>query len=158
MKPCGTRAAYVRHRRNGETPCGPCREANRLESDKRRRLAGQKRRPVRGCGTYAGWWRHYRQGQDPCYRCWVAAKRYWRNQKTPRPPTSISVLVSDVLETWGYAMTADVIASKVTDIRPEFSHDSVHRTVWRMAKSGVLVGEVRLGEKVWRLNEAEDVA
>jgi hypothetical protein len=26
-QPCGTRAAYTRHRRNGETPCRPCRDA-----------------------------------------------------------------------------------------------------------------------------------
>lgn len=29
VKPCGTRAAYDRHRRNGETPCGPCTAAAR---------------------------------------------------------------------------------------------------------------------------------
>jgi hypothetical protein len=27
LKPCGTRAAYRRHRRHGETPCQPCRAA-----------------------------------------------------------------------------------------------------------------------------------
>lgn len=30
LAPCGTRTAYARHLRWGETPCGPCREANRL--------------------------------------------------------------------------------------------------------------------------------
>lgn len=29
MQPCGTRAAYIRHRRNGETPCPSCLEAER---------------------------------------------------------------------------------------------------------------------------------
>ena len=28
MQPCGTRAAFRRHYLAGETPCGPCREAN----------------------------------------------------------------------------------------------------------------------------------
>lgn len=28
LKPCGTRAAYVRHREHGEEPCGPCKTAN----------------------------------------------------------------------------------------------------------------------------------
>lgn len=27
LQPCGTRAAYRRHRRHGETPCQPCRDA-----------------------------------------------------------------------------------------------------------------------------------
>lgn len=29
VAPCGTRAAYKRHRRHGEQPCGPCVEAMR---------------------------------------------------------------------------------------------------------------------------------
>lgn len=28
LKPCGTEAAYQRHRRAGEQPCFPCRQAN----------------------------------------------------------------------------------------------------------------------------------
>lgn len=37
--PCGTKAAHKRHVYNGETPCGPCREA-KAEYDRRWR-AGQ---------------------------------------------------------------------------------------------------------------------
>lgn len=37
-KPCGTHAAYVRHRANGEDPCQPCRAAQ-AEYDKTRRAA-----------------------------------------------------------------------------------------------------------------------
>lgn len=32
LQPCGTRAAYTRHKKNGEQPCGPCTEANRAAS------------------------------------------------------------------------------------------------------------------------------
>lgn len=32
LQPCGTRAAYVRHKKAGETPCDPCTEANRAAS------------------------------------------------------------------------------------------------------------------------------
>lgn len=28
LSPCGTRAAYTRHKRRGEQPCEPCRRAN----------------------------------------------------------------------------------------------------------------------------------
>lgn len=39
VKPCGTRAAWLRHRKNGETPCEPCREAAARESRERRAKA-----------------------------------------------------------------------------------------------------------------------
>ena len=32
LQPCGTRAAYTRHKKAGEEPCGPCVEANRAAS------------------------------------------------------------------------------------------------------------------------------
>jgi hypothetical protein len=36
---CGTRPGYQRHRRNGETPCTPCRQAN-TDADNRLRRTG----------------------------------------------------------------------------------------------------------------------
>ena len=36
LKPCGTNAAYVRHRRHGEYPCADCLEAHNEENRKRR--------------------------------------------------------------------------------------------------------------------------
>jgi WhiB family redox-sensing transcriptional regulator len=33
LKPCGTQAAYTRHLRRGETPCGLCRRAHSLRRD-----------------------------------------------------------------------------------------------------------------------------
>ncbi|MGW7350902.1 WhiB family transcriptional regulator [Streptomyces sp. NPDC054784] len=44
LKPCGTAAAYERHRQAGETPCDPCREAYtaaRRRSRERQRAAAQ---------------------------------------------------------------------------------------------------------------------
>ena len=35
-QPCGTLAAYRRHLKDGETPCEPCRAANREHSNKYR--------------------------------------------------------------------------------------------------------------------------
>lgn len=37
--PCGTRSAYVRHKRHGEKPCDPCREAMRTYERERRTRA-----------------------------------------------------------------------------------------------------------------------
>ena len=36
LKPCGTVAAYRRHRKNNEEPCDPCREANATVQRERR--------------------------------------------------------------------------------------------------------------------------
>ena len=35
LQPCGTRAAYTRHRRRSEEPCGPCRAAANAAQKKR---------------------------------------------------------------------------------------------------------------------------
>lgn len=45
-EPCGTREAYQRHRRRGETPCEPCRAANSA-ADRRLRETGTTRVLVR---------------------------------------------------------------------------------------------------------------
>lgn len=42
LKPCGTHAAYVRHKKRGEPPCGRCRQAERAYQRNRNR---QPRRP-----------------------------------------------------------------------------------------------------------------
>lgn len=39
LQPCGTPAAYKRHKKRGEPTCGPCKEANRKESTKYRKRA-----------------------------------------------------------------------------------------------------------------------
>ena len=39
LKPCGTTAAYQRHVRHGEDPCGPCREARNAANRAYRRAA-----------------------------------------------------------------------------------------------------------------------
>lgn len=36
LKPCGTPAAYRRHRRNGEEACGPCKAAVRVKEGSRK--------------------------------------------------------------------------------------------------------------------------
>jgi hypothetical protein len=45
LKPCGTNAAYARHRKRGEDPCGPCTKAHDAETgDKARAHARAKSR------------------------------------------------------------------------------------------------------------------
>jgi hypothetical protein len=73
---CGTRAAYMRHRRRGEQPCGPCRAANAAYLTGRR-AAAREAKPARTpwqaglapCGTPAAYRRHHRHGEKPCQAC-----------------------------------------------------------------------------------------
>lgn len=43
LQPCGTNAAYERHRYRGETPCPPCLTAGRATANVRQRKYDQKR-------------------------------------------------------------------------------------------------------------------
>ena len=76
--PCGTRAAAVRHRANGEKPCDACLEAER--EDSRRRWSESRRRGARRvrqpCGTRAAYSRHVRAGEQPCDECRAATAAY----------------------------------------------------------------------------------
>lgn len=78
---CGTTSGYQRHRRNGETPCGECKEARAI--DQRKRRGGQAFKPAE-CGTDGGYRRHLRQGERACGPCLKAhseggkPRRYWR--------------------------------------------------------------------------------
>lgn len=77
--PCGTVAAYRRHKRRGEPACDACLEANR---------AAQKTAPH---GTSAAYERHRRHGEDPCEPCVEAARETWRKKDAARradPPSS----------------------------------------------------------------------
>lgn len=66
LKPCGTDAAYQRHRRNGEYPCTACLEAH---------AAGVKRsktKSTKWCGSVYGWRLHRRRNEIPCSQCRAA--------------------------------------------------------------------------------------
>jgi len=47
LKPCGTQAAYARHRRHGEQPCSACADAHRQHVSYLRNNAGGRGRPDR---------------------------------------------------------------------------------------------------------------
>lgn len=50
LHPCGTWAAYKRHLRTGEDPCGPCRQASR---DQKNRRNEDRRRAREAAGVQA---------------------------------------------------------------------------------------------------------
>ena len=49
-EPCGTLAAYRRHRYNGEPPCLPCRKANAIRS-----IGVRAKAKTRPAAAGAGW-------------------------------------------------------------------------------------------------------
>ena len=73
LKPCGTVAAYERHRRVGEPACEACKEAKRAAQ--RERTGGKPRRPAY-CGTRSGYVRHQRHRETPCAECKGAHAKY----------------------------------------------------------------------------------
>lgn len=72
LKPCGTRAAYDRHRRNGETPCDDCRDAANEQRRQKEAAQQAKQKPPAKCGTMRGYRVHRRRGEDPCKACSAA--------------------------------------------------------------------------------------
>lgn len=70
LAPCGTLAAYTRHRRHGEAPCAPCKVAN--TEAKRGRGPGQpmpeRRQPI-SHATPRGYRQHLYRGEAACDNC-----------------------------------------------------------------------------------------
>lgn len=86
LKPCGTRAAYQRHKRRGEEPCEACAEALRAHY----RVDVPKPRTVKPCGTRAAYQRHVEAGETPCEPCREANRAEVRARRRragvkPRP-------------------------------------------------------------------------
>ena len=87
LQPCGTVAAYDRHRGRGEEPCQPCRAAkatyNRAFRDRKRRGEVSPPPPLpspKPCGTVAAYKRHLKRGEVICLPCKIAVREYSRNR------------------------------------------------------------------------------
>lgn len=81
-RPCGTEAAYYRHRFRGEEPCDIDREAVNAAATRRRRAKGVKPLPKAKHGTpskYAGGCR--------CVFCRDAQAEYMRSWRSGKPKT-----------------------------------------------------------------------
>lgn len=78
LKPCGTVAAYERHRRRGEEVCEACREARRVYSNAQYVPRDRDRPP---CGTTAGYHYHIRHGEQTCRACRDAWNARHRSQR-----------------------------------------------------------------------------
>lgn len=152
LRPCGTQAAYYRHRRRGETPCAGCRQAaTDYEADRRRRLGRPSRASWRppACGTPAGYQYHRRLGEPTCRQCrdaWNHDQQQRRVAKAQRPQ-SIPGCIADVLETAGISMSWRSLSAWVVELHPEWAETTVKRTLERLVKEG-RVERVEFGDEL----------
>lgn len=87
LQPCGTQAAWQRHRKHGEKPCEACREAhNQYQRDYHAGLIPA--RTLKPCGTLAAYRRHVYKGEKACRKCRaaVAADNAARRSATKAAP------------------------------------------------------------------------
>ena len=143
--PCGTYAAYERHRRAGETPCDACYEGLRRYS--RERYAVRVGRPVRRwqrvqCGTNSGYIDHVTKRTEPCAKCRKAHRDYMRKYRRKDVPTLAESII-DVLVTQDRWLSSELIEAMVLDLHPEWKRQSVRRKVLELAANGVIERRTR---------------
>jgi hypothetical protein len=83
LRPCGTEAAYRRHRRRGEEACPPCRAAHVAYVLARRPRPAP--RALLPCGTEAAYRRHRRRGEPACRPCLDASAVAELRRRRRRP-------------------------------------------------------------------------
>jgi hypothetical protein len=76
VMPCGTNAAYQRHRRKGEYPCPKCLEAHAADVALYSKPKPKSTRKLAPCGTHAAYKRHRKNGEEACFRCLKAHAKY----------------------------------------------------------------------------------
>lgn len=94
LRPCGTNAAYYRHRKNGEEPCEPCKEAQREYMRQYKGVVkprGPRARPIGvrpECGTQYAYKLHVKNREicDVCLAATRQASREARHKRRMRLP------------------------------------------------------------------------
>ncbi len=140
-KPCGTDAAYQRHRWLGEPPCTECRTAHSSDERQRTRKHGVTERVYADCGTHGGWYRHLYADNDPCQPCREAhntARRQWRlRDKRLRLRGPIPDVVGDYVETYGPLELRELVM--LIQLRHDIDESSIRRAANRMMGNGRLI-------------------
>lgn len=137
MKPCGTEAAYYRHRGRGEEPCPEDREAVAEANRKRRRAKGVRPFTPARHGTHSKYVAGCRCGA--CRGAHAAYQAKFRNGGTRRERWAwkLADQVKDWLMLDGGWLTADGLALEC-DANPE----SVERVLRRLRNEGVVESRV----------------
>lgn len=92
LQPCGTRAAYRRHRAHGEVTCAACCAAVAEYNRQYRPEPTVRGRYGRArCGSTAGYKRHIRRGEETCKAC-RAAEAKWKRERRAAQTLDVDVL------------------------------------------------------------------
>lgn len=159
MKPCGTEAAYYRHRYRGEEPCAEDRQAVAEIERARKRAKGRRARRKPRCGTRSGYEAHLNAGTTPCRGCKDAhaeAQAEWRrgrSNSSRHDKATLGDLIVDLLETHGRPLTTENLTDFIVDIRGAAKQGTVRSTLLRLAKDGRVESLERYDGWYWRLTK-----
>ncbi len=141
LRPCGTEAAYARHRRRGEPTCATCKAGVTDARRQQRRAKGIRPRTTPQHGTYSGYIRlHAATGAEPCLPCLDAHATYlreWRARGRRRDRRGSWVEVAlDYLETHGPIEMTQLIEA-IQERHPEVVRDTIRQSVNRFVQDGL---------------------
>lgn len=147
LKPCGTRAAYSRHRYRGEEPCPACFEANADYNSRyrgKRKTEYKPRNPIAMCGTDSGYYRHRNKNETPCRECKRAHAERQRLYSgwMPRDRSTQAETIVDVLITHDRWMTSENVIDWVQDIHPNWPEQSIRRNLQRLIKADIVQSRI----------------
>lgn len=141
LKPCGTNAAYRRHRYYNEPACRECLAAATVYEVARLRRLGIGPRKVAQCGTHSGYVKHIRNGEPaclPCRRAHVVANIESREKVRRRKRRGpIPDVVADYVETYGPMDLRELVM--LVQLRHDIAESSIRRAANRMMTSGRLI-------------------
>lgn len=148
LRPCGTEAAYYRHRRRGETPCDECRRGRaehlvaRGVTRKVFKAGEHGTNYMYSAGCRCDDCRRARRDHQREYR-----RRVWRERNTP----TIAETIGDILHLNMLPLTTRGIIDWCQEVHPEWKEDSIRQALHRMAADGRVVSVERGMMQAWRL-------
>jgi hypothetical protein len=86
---CGTHSGAMRHYKQREPLCEPCKEAKRAYEKQYHSSKPKKPRNAASCGTYSGSAKHFRKGEPVCDPCREARNAYQNNRNRKRMTSGV---------------------------------------------------------------------
>ena len=139
LRPCGTEAAYARHRLRGEPSCDECKAGVAVARNEQRRAKGIAPRLAPRHGTYSGYIRLHSGAKAcrPCLDAHAAYLREWRAKVRRRVRRGKWIDVAyDYLETHGPIEMAPLI-EMIQERHPEAVRDTIRQSVNRFVQDGI---------------------
>ena len=141
LQPCGTYAAYRRHRYNKEPACTACTDAAAEYELARQRSIGIGPHDIAECGTHSGYCRHIRLREptcEPCREAHVKANITYRQVAYLRLRRGkIPDVIADYVETFGPIELRELVL--LIQLRHDIEEGSIRRAANRMMSNGRLI-------------------